>query len=130
MDFFMKLIPWKQYKLNLKNYLYIHELNSFLTTLIKYENPVQIYLFGSLASLDFTWDSDADLFILFNGQCEFQSVKQRLLTYTSLENMIIDPFPYNDQEFLQFASKPELFIYNALKKSVLIYTRVITNCPI
>ncbi|MDH4128101.1 MAG: nucleotidyltransferase domain-containing protein [Spirochaetota bacterium] len=114
-------IPWHQFKTNIKNYIYIDELHNFITKVIINEKPEQIVLFGSIANKVFDWNSDADLFILFNYPCHFQTAKNKLLRYTTLKDNMIHPFPYYINDFNNLAENPNLFIHKALKDSILIY---------
>ncbi len=115
------MIPWKQYKHHIKDYLYLGELDRFVNTVILYEKPCQIILFGSLAKETYHWDSDIDLFVLFSLPCTFKEMKHQLLAYHTDTDGIIDVFPYNIKDFKDLSQNPDLFIYNALKDSVVIY---------
>ncbi|HEO65097.1 MAG TPA: nucleotidyltransferase domain-containing protein [Spirochaetes bacterium] len=119
----MRMIPWNHYKEYIKDYLYLSELERFVKAVILHERPCQIILFGSLAQETYHWDSDIDLFVLFDSPCVFKDMKHQLLKHHTETSDIIDVFPYNIKDFKDLSQNPDLFIYNALKDSVVIYDK-------
>lgn len=119
----MKEIPWTTYQSQISNYLYLKELNVFLDKVISQENPDEIILFGSLACQDYGWESDIDLFVLFDRQLNFMEMQTKLLSYGTLDQNMLDVFPYHRDEFNLLSGNQELFIFHALKNSVLIYKK-------
>ena len=117
----MKTILWDQFKNSIKNYLHYKELDKFIKTVIEQEKPLQIYLFGSLAHDRFNSDSDADLFVIYDHAIDIPSVKMKLLSFSPFKDETIDPFPYFVEEFNMLSTNQGLFIYHALKQSVLIF---------
>ncbi len=117
----MKIIPWEHYKQHIKDYVYLSELERFINTVILYEKPCQIILFGSLAKETYHWDSDIDLFVLFDSPCTFKDMKRHLLNYHRDTSNRLDVFPYNVKDFKELAQNPDLFIHRSLKDCVVIY---------
>ncbi|GMT48596.1 MAG: hypothetical protein IEMM0008_0135 [bacterium] len=120
----MRMIPFKEYKQQIKNYLYLRELERFINAVILYERPCQIILFGSLAQETYHWDSDIDLFVLFDFPCTFKEMKHRLSGHHPEASNIIDVFPYYIHDFQDLSQNPDLFIHRSLKNSVVIYDAI------
>lgn len=119
----MRMIPWIQYKKVIYRYIYLDDLEEFLFKVIKHFNPFQIILFGSLVSNHYHWESDADIFILFDHPINISSIKHRLLSYNHQKENMIDVFPYDVKEFMELSERKDLFLYHALKNSVCIYNK-------
>lgn len=95
----------------------------FLDLIILNEKPAKIILFGSLAKGDYNQKSDIDLFILFYEKIVFKNKQSELKKYIKKNEKLFDLFPYHIHDFLTLSKNPDLFIFNALKNSKVIYER-------
>jgi predicted nucleotidyltransferase len=106
-----------------KGYLYLNDLEEYIERVIRYESPYQICVFGSLADSNYDWNSDIDLFILFDEPCSFWAMKDRLLAYSTLEECIFDIFPYYIGDFNKLSKNKDLFIHESMKNAIIIYDK-------
>ncbi len=123
----MVKILWNTFKEQRKGYLYINDLEEYIDRVIRYESPYQICIFGSLADKNYDWNSDIDLFILFDKPCSFWIMKDRLLAYSTLEENIFDIFPYYIDDFKKLSKNKDLFIYESIKNAIIIYDKSDNN---